>query len=77
MIRNQKIKGTFKTFILGPLFFKWMGVFQSLLDCFPVGVCAVKQNIYFFTFLYAGVHFLQFLNALTCSPITIFSSVSN
>ena len=31
MIRNQKMKGTF---ILGPLFSKWMGVFQYLLDCF-------------------------------------------
>ena len=36
--KNQKIKGTFITFVLGPLFFKWVGVFQSLLDCFPVGV---------------------------------------
>ena len=33
MIRNQKIKGIFIAFILGPLFFKWIGVFQSLLDC--------------------------------------------
>ena len=33
MIRNQKIKGTF---ILGPLFSKWLGVFQYLLDCFQL-----------------------------------------
>ena len=31
MIRNQKIEGTF---ICGPLFLKWMGVFQSWLDYF-------------------------------------------
>ena len=33
MMQNQEIKGTF---ILGPLFSKWMGVFQSLLDCFSI-----------------------------------------
>ena len=31
MIENQKIKGTF---ICEPLFFEWMGGFQSWLDCF-------------------------------------------
>ena len=35
LIRNQEIKGTL---ICGLLFFKWMGVFQSWLDCFSVGV---------------------------------------
>ena len=35
MIKNQKIKGTL---ICGPLFFKWMGLFQSWLDFFSVGV---------------------------------------
>ena len=44
MIRSQKIKGTF---IFGPLFFKWMGVFQSPLDCFSIGVGAFVQNINF------------------------------
>ena len=39
MIRNQKIKGTF---ICGPLFFKWMGVFQSWLDSFSIGVWALE-----------------------------------
>ena len=36
--KTPKIKGTFITFILNPLFFKWMVVFQSLLDCFSIGV---------------------------------------
>ena len=44
MIRSQKIKGTF---IFGPLFFKWMGVFQSSLDCFSIGVWTFIQNINF------------------------------
>ena len=44
MIRNQKIKGTF---ICGPLLSKWMGVFQSWLDCFSIGVLAFIQNINF------------------------------
>ena len=35
MIRNQKIKGIFTC---GPLLSKWMGVFQSWLDCFLIGV---------------------------------------
>ena len=35
MIRNQKIKGTITC---GPLFFKWMEVFESLLDCLSIGV---------------------------------------
>ena len=74
MIRNQKIKGTF---ICGPLFFKWMGIFQSWLDCFSIGVWAFIHYSKYKLFhlqksLYAGVHLLQFLNALTCSPITLF-----
>ena len=44
MIRNQKIKGTFTC---GPLIFKWIGVFQSWLDCFSIGVLAFIQNINF------------------------------
>ena len=43
-MRNQKIKGTF---ISGPLIFKWMGVFQSWLDCFSIGVRAFSQNTNF------------------------------
>ena len=31
MVRNQEIK---ETFIRGPLFSKWLGLFQTLLDCF-------------------------------------------
>ena len=58
MIRNQKIKGTF---MCRPSVFKWMGVFQSWLDCFSIG--------------YTDIHFLQFLNALNCSPITLFFKV--
>ena len=41
MIRNQKMKGAF---IYGPLFFKWMGVFQSWLDSFSIGVWVFIQN---------------------------------
>ena len=44
MIRSQKIKGTF---ICGPLLSKWMGVFQSWLDCFSIGVWSFIQNINF------------------------------
>ena len=47
IIRNQKIKGTF---ICGPLLFKWMGLFQSWLDCFSIGVWKCIQNINFFIF---------------------------
>ena len=74
MIRNQNIKGTF---ICEPLFFKWMGVFQSWLDCFSIGVLAFIHYSKYKLFhlqqsLYAGVHFLQYLNVLTYSHITLF-----
>ena len=41
MIRNQEIEGTF---ILGPLFFKWMMVFKSLLRWFSIGGQIFIQN---------------------------------
>ena len=44
MIRDQKINGTF---IFEPLLFKWMGVFQSSLDSFLIGVEEFTQNIQF------------------------------
>ena len=73
MIRNQKIKGTF---ICGPLFFKWIGVFQSWLDCFSIGVWAFiysKHKLFHLQkSFYASVHLLQFLNALTYGSITLF-----
>ena len=74
MIRNQKIKGTFTC---GPLFFKWMSVFQSWLDCFSIGACAFVNYSKYKLFhlqksLHAGVHWLQFLNDLTCSLIALF-----
>ena len=47
MIRNQKIKGTI---ICGPLFFKWMEVFESWLDCLSIGVWGFVKNINFFIF---------------------------
>ena len=49
MTRNQKVKGTF---ICGPLFFKWMGISQSSLDCFSIGAWAFihYSNINFFIF---------------------------
>ena len=44
MIRNQQIK---LDFICEPFFCKWMGVFQSWLDCFSIGVLTFIQNINF------------------------------
>ena len=44
MIRNQKIKGTFRC---GPLSFKMIGVFQSWLDYFSIAVWAFFQNMNF------------------------------
>ena len=57
MIRNQKIKGTF---ICGTLFFKWMGVFQSWLDSFSIGVWTFIRNRNFLTsvVLYTGAPFV-------------------
>ena len=49
-----------------------MGVFQSWLDCFSIGVWAFIQNINFSSSVYTGVHLLQFLNAVICSLITLF-----
>ena len=74
MIREPKIKGTF---ICGPLFFKWMDIFQSWLDCFSIGKWAFihyskYKLVHLQKSLYTGLHLLQFLNALTCSPITLF-----
>ena len=71
MIRNQKIK---ETFICGTLFFKWMGLFQSWLDSFSIGVWTFIRNRNFLTsvVLYTGAHLLQFLNAVICSLITPF-----
>ena len=45
LIRNQKVQGTF---VFGPLFSKWIGVFQSFLDL--IEGCAFIQNIHFFIF---------------------------
>ena len=69
MISNQKIKGTFITFIFGPpLFFKWMGVSQPLLDCFSIGVWAVMQNIYFFILL-SFVYWCPIFTSFKCSNL--------
>ena len=69
--KNQKIKGTF---ICGPLFSKWMGVFQSWLDCFSIGVWAFIQKIHFFFFfsLCILVSICQFLNVVIFSLIILF-----
>ena len=70
MIRNQKIK---RTFILGMLFSKLIAVFQSLSDLFFFFQLADFFNFFHLQqSLYAGIHFLQFLNFLTCRPITLF-----
>ena len=72
MIRNQKIKGTF---ILGPLFSKWMEsilVFVRLFFNWTMIIYSKYLLLHLQQSLYAGVHLLQFLNALTCSPITVF-----
>ena len=62
MIRNQKIKGTF---ICGPLLFKWMGVFQSWLDCFSIGVWAFIPNINFLSSV-VFVYWRLFVTILKC-----------
>ena len=72
MISNQKIKGTFITFIFGPpLFFKWMGVSQPLLDCFSIGVRAVMQNIYFFILL-SFVYWCPIFTTFKCSNLQFY-----
>ena len=62
MIRNQKIKGTF---ICGPLLSKWMGVFQSWLDCFSIGVLAFIQNINFLSSV-VFVYWCPFVTIFKC-----------
>ena len=74
MIRNQKIKGTFICWLL---FLKWMGVFQSWLDCFSARVWAFIQNINF----WSSVAFVYWCPIVTifecCSLNTLFSRASN
>ena len=53
MITNQEIEGTF---ILRPLFYKWMVVSKSLLECFSIGGQAFRRTVFvwwclFFTIL--------------------------
>ena len=72
MIRSQKIKGTF---ICGPLLSKWMGVFQSWLDCFLIGVWTTIQNINFLSSV-VFVYWCPFVTISKCrnfSLITLFS----
>ena len=47
MIRILRMK---EIFMYRPLFFEWMGVFQSSLDCFSIGVWAFIKNIDFLIF---------------------------
>ena len=67
MIKNQEIKGKGSS-TLGLLFYEKMRVFQSLLD--------YKGDKYLSKLLChslsACIHFVQFLNASSCSLITIF-----
>ena len=59
-------------------FYMWtiMGVFQSWLDSLSIGVQAFIQNINFLIFsrlcVLVPITTLHFLNALTCSLITLF-----
>ena len=62
MIRNQKIK---ETFICGTLFFKWMGVFQSWLDSFSIGVSIFIQNINFSTSV-VFIYWCPFVTIFKC-----------
>ena len=62
MIRNQKIKGTF---ICGQLFFEWMGVFQSWLDSFSIGVWAFIKYINFSTSV-VFIHWCPFFTIFKC-----------
>ena len=65
MIRNQKIKGTF---MFGPLLSKWMGVFQSWLDCFSIGVLAFIQNINFLSSV-VFAYWCPFVTIFKCSNL--------
>ena len=58
MIKNQEIGGTF---ILNPHCYKWRKD-KHLSELLP----------HLQVSLYAGIHFEQFLDALSCSPITLF-----
>ena len=70
MVKNKEIK---RSFILQPLFYKWVGLFQSLLDCFSTEGQAFSKLLPHLQFsLYAGFRFLQFFNALYWSLITLF-----
>ena len=62
MIRNQNIKGTF---ICGLLFFKWMGVFQSWLDSFSIGVWTFIKNINFSTSV-VFIYWCPFVTVVKC-----------
>ena len=62
MIRSQKIKGTF---ICGTLLSKWMGVFQSWLDCFSIGVGPFIQNINFLSSV-VFVYWCPFVTIFKC-----------
>ena len=67
MIRNQKIQGTF---ICGPLFFKWMGIFQSWLDCFQLEYehLFIIQNIKFFHLQKSGC-WCPFVTIFKCTNL--------
>ena len=65
MIRNQKIKGTL---YLDHYFLNGWAYFS--LD--KIGFQLEYEHLLTIQNMYAGVHLLQFLNALTCSPIKLF-----
>ena len=48
----------------------WTFIFlmEGILDCFSIE----HWHLFIVQNVYAGVHLLQFLNALTCSPIRLF-----
>ena len=59
-------------------FYMWtiIGVFQSWVDCLSIRVQAFFENIKFLIFsslcMLVSITMLQFVNALTCSLITLF-----
>ena len=63
MIRNQKFK---ETFMYGSLLFKWMGVFQSWLDYFSIGVSAFIQNIIFLSSVVFAYRWCPFVTIYKC-----------
>ena len=80
MITNQRIE---ETFILQPLFFKWVVVFRSFLECFSIVGWTFMQNtsssslVFICWCLFLTIFELSSLQVLENALAYTFSSVSN